>query len=258
MKHASSSLKTKMKKIIFFIFVLFLGCDAMAPSSLKTYRKRRGLTTKKKLPEPYGSIKKSKVKLPLFVIQMHDASHLHYDFRLEIDGVLKSWAVPKGVPTQKGIRRLAMPTDDHPMEYAHFEGIIPQGHYGGGTVMVWDIGTFENIKTHNGKPVSLEESYKKGAIEIFIYGKKIWGPYALIKTKGLSNKNSWILLKMNSRPSSPFGSMEREARMETSPFTPKGVLSRRTKQAKRVRKNVSVLTGRTLKQIADDADAVWE
>ena len=235
-----------MKKIITGIMVTFLmiGCEAMAPSSLKTYRKRRGLTKTKKLPEPYGSVKpsyakasagkKKKTKLPLFVIQMHDASHLHYDFRLEIDGVLKSWAVPKGVPTQKGIRRLAMPTDDHPMEYARFEGIIPEGHYGGGTVMVWDIGTFENIKTHNGKPISIEESYKKGTVEIFIYGKKIWGPYALIRTQGLSNKESWILLKMKPR---------------------KGFEARK---GKTVKKNVSAISGRTLKQIDRDADAVWE
>jgi DNA ligase D-like protein (predicted 3'-phosphoesterase) len=216
------------------VTVLIVGLQAMAPSSLKTYRKRRGLTKTKKLPEPYGSIKKKKTKLPLFVIQMHDASHLHYDFRLEIDGVLKSWAVPKGVPTEMGIRRLAMPTDDHPMEYGHFEGIIPEGHYGGGTVMVWDIGTFENIKTHNGNPVSLEDSYKKGTVEIFIYGKKIWGPYALIKTKGLSNKESWILLKM--KPRKGFG----------------------VRKGKAVKKNISAISGRTLKQIEQDADAVWE
>lgn len=225
-----------MKKIIAFWAVTFciIGLHSMAPSSLKTYRKRRGLTKTKKLPEPYGSVKKKKSKLPLFVIQMHDASHLHYDFRLEIDGVLKSWAVPKGVPVQSGIRRLAMPTDDHPMEYARFEGIIPEGHYGGGTVMVWDIGTFENIKTHKGKPVSLEESYKMGTVEIFIYGKKIWGPYALIKTKGLSSKESWILLKM--KPRQGFG----------------------TRKGKAVKKNLSAISGRTLKQIEHDADAVWE
>lgn len=219
--------------LIFISF--FIGeCSGMASNSLKTYRKRRGLTKTKKLPEPYGKVKKAKSKLPLFVIQMHDASHLHYDFRLEIDGVLKSWAVPKGVPGQTGIRRLAMPTDDHPMEYAKFEGIIPKGHYGGGTVMVWDIGKFENIKIHNGKSMSLEESYKKGTIEIFIYGKKIWGPYALIKTGGLANKDSWILLKMNPK---------------------KGFESR---SAKPIKKNVSAISGRTMKQIAQDADAVWE
>src|ERR1700674_4300133 len=127
----------------------------MTKNSLKKYNERR---TIEESGEPIG-VKKKKNKQPIFVIQKHAASHLHYDFRLEIDGVLKSWAVPKGVPATTGIRRLAMPTDDHPMEYARFEGIIPEGHYGGGTVMVWDIGKFENIKMLKGKPVSLEASY---------------------------------------------------------------------------------------------------
>ena len=112
----------------------------MAKTTLKKYRQRRALKKTSKY-EPYGKIKKEKSENPMFVIQWHDASHLHYDFRLEIDGVLKSWAVPKGVPGKQGIRRLAIPTDDHPMEYGHFEGIIPSG-YGKGTVMVWDIGYF--------------------------------------------------------------------------------------------------------------------
>ena len=132
----------------------------------------------------------------MFVIQKHDASHLHYDFRLEIDGVLKSWAVPKGLPEKQGIRRLAMPTDDHPMEYGNFEGIIPEGHYGGGTVMVWDIGTFANIKEEKGKLVPLDECYEEGTIEVFLKGKKMWGPYALLKTADLYSKDSWILLRM--------------------------------------------------------------
>jgi DNA ligase D-like protein (predicted 3'-phosphoesterase) len=221
-----------MKHILFII--LFLGFDVMAAkSTLKTYRARRGLS-RSSVHEPYGSITKKKTQKPLFVIQKHDASHLHYDFRIEIDGVLKSWAVPKGLPEKRGIRRLALPTDDHPMEYAHFEGIIPQGHYGGGTVMVWDIGTFENIKKENGVLVPLKNCYKKGTIEIFLKGKKIWGPYALIRTHGLSNKESWIILRM---------SLDKQ-----------GEKSRKIK----VKKEVSALSGRTMKEIADDADAVWE
>ena len=204
------------------------------PANLKKYRSRRQLKKTSKY-EPYGKIKRNKSSNPLYVVQKHDASHLHYDLRLEIDGVLKSWAVPKGIPTTRGVRRLAMPTDDHPMEYGDFEGIIPEGHYGGGTVMVWDTGTFENIKEEKGELVPLAECYDRGTIEVFIMGKKIWGPYALIKTKGLTNKESWILLKMNPR--------------EGGPKRPK---------TKRVKKDVSVLTKRTMKKIADDHDAEWE
>jgi DNA ligase D-like protein (predicted 3'-phosphoesterase) len=221
-----------MKKIVIFIFVLFIGCTM--PANLKKYRARRELRRTSKY-EPYGKIKKSKSKKLLYVVQKHDASHLHFDLRLEIDGVLKSWAVPKGIPTTRGVRRLAMPTDDHPMEYGDFEGIIPEGHYGAGTVMIWDTGTFENIKEKDGKLVPLKESYKQGTVEVFIKGKKIWGPYALIKTKGLYSKDSWILLKMNPR--------EEESKKQS---------------IKTIKKDVSALTGRTMKQITDDHDAEWD
>jgi bifunctional non-homologous end joining protein LigD len=222
-----------MKKILIFVLVLFMGCIAM-PANLKKYRARRELKKTSKY-EPYGKVKTAKSKKPLYVVQKHDASHLHYDLRLEIDGVLKSWAVPKGIPTTRGIRRLAMPTDDHPMEYGDFEGIIPEGHYGAGTVMVWDTGTFENIKEEKGKLVPLGECYDRGTVEVFIKGKKIWGPYALIKTEGLYSKNSWILLKMNPR--------------EDEPKKPSN---------KTIKKDVSALSGRTMKEIKDAHDAEWD
>lgn len=222
-----------MRRVSIALICLLVGCVAM-PSNLKTYRSRRKLK-KSSHVEPYGAIKKARSKKPLYVVQKHDASHLHYDLRLEIDGVLKSWAVPKGIPATRNIRRLAMPTDDHPMEYGNFEGIIPQGHYGGGTVMVWDTGTYENIKEEKGKIVPLEECYQRGTIEIFIKGKKIWGPYALIKTRGLTNKESWILLKMNPRGKSP-----------------------KKPTGKSIKKDVSVLTKRTMSRIAKDHDAEWE
>ena len=149
----------------------------MAKSTLKKYRQRRALKKTSK-HEPYGAVKRKKSERPMFVVQWHDASHLHYDLRLEIDGVLKSWAVPKGIPGKVGIRRLAIPTDDHPMEYGHFEGIIPEG-YGKGTVMVWDIGTFENIKKE-----SISESYQKGRLEFFFAGEKIMGSLCI-------SKNEW-------------------------------------------------------------------
>lgn len=207
----------------------------MASNPLKTYRQRRGLKKTVKFAEPFGTIAKNGQNNQLFVIQKHDASHLHYDFRLEVGGVLKSWAVPKGLPDTLNVRRLAMPTDDHPMEYADFEGIIPEGHYGGGTVMVWDTGTYVNIKQENGKIVPMKECYKRGTIEVFLQGKKLWGPYALIKTKGLSNKESWIILKMK-----------------------KGAdLFKRTGK-KILKKDVSALSGRTMSKIALDKDAVWD
>lgn len=200
--------------------------------ALKVYRARRKLSKTSKA-EPYGRVKTKKNPELLFVIQKHAASHLHYDFRLEVNGVLKSWAVPKGLPEKYGIRRLAIPTDDHPYDYARFEGIIPQGHYGGGTVMVWDIGTYENIKEHQGKPVSMEQAYAMGSVEVFLHGKKINGAFALVRTH-MTDKESWIMLKIKA---------PRRAKKTT---------------AKKIRKDVSALTGRTLDQIAKDRDAVWE
>jgi hypothetical protein len=139
-----------------------------------------------------------------------------------MDGVLKSWAVPKGPSTTA--KHLAMPTDDHPMDYAMFEGIIPEGNYGAGTVMVWDLGSYENIKEKNGKPVSMDQCYKNGQIEIFLYGKKLYGAYALIKTS-----RGWLLMKIHGQQRRP------------------------ASEGKKVAAPKSVLTGRTLKQIADDA-----
>lgn len=167
--------------------------ESMARNKLTTYRKRRNL---KVSPEPYGTIKKRQGKKQRFVIQKHAAHALHYDVRLEIDGVLVSWAVPKGPSLNPQIKRLAMRTDDHPMEYAKFEGIIPQGTYGAGTVMVWDIGTYRNIKTDDdGKLVPMTKCLKEGRIEVFLEGKKLEGGYALIKTH-LKAGEQWLLIKM--------------------------------------------------------------
>lgn len=160
---------------------------------LRQYLERRNFTIS---PEPSGGTGQQQSELPIFVIQKHAATHLHYDFRLEIDGVLKSWAVPKGPSTDPKDKRLAVPTEDHPLEYATFEGTIPEGEYGGGTVMVWDIGTFENIKQKNGEPVSLEQSYKNGQIEIILFGTKLQGGYTLIRFKTDTNDGSWLLIKM--------------------------------------------------------------
>src|SRR5262245_60641973 len=107
---------------------------------LQRYKQKRNFRA---TPEPEGKVKSRKRSALTFVIQKHDATRLHYDFRLELEGVLKSWAVPKGIPTKKGDRRLAMHVEDHPKDYGDFEGIIPEGNYGAGSVMVWDTGTWE-------------------------------------------------------------------------------------------------------------------
>ncbi|MFC1842447.1 DNA polymerase ligase N-terminal domain-containing protein [Candidatus Dependentiae bacterium] len=158
-------------------------------NSLETYKKRRNFT---KSPEPTGEkIKSSREKI--FVIQKHDASRLHYDFRIEIEGVLVSWAVPKGPSVNPKEKRLAVRTDDHPISYSKFEGIIPEGNYGAGTVMVWDIGKYKNIKTKDGKKIPMEQCLQNGQIEIWLEGKKLKGGYALIRMK---RKGQWLLIKM--------------------------------------------------------------
>lgn len=159
--------------------------------SLAAYKQRRNLAQS---GEPAGKKERSS-KNPIFVIQKHDSRALHYDVRLEIDGVLVSWAVPKGPSLNPAIKRLAVRTDDHPLAYANFEGVIPEGEYGAGTVMVWDKGTFENIKKIDGKPISLEQSLKRGTVEVFLHGEKLEGGFALIRTGG-EKSDKWLLIKM--------------------------------------------------------------
>ena len=162
--------------------------------SLAKYKQKRSTD---KTPEPFGG--KSLGKELRFVIQKHDASHLHYDFRLEMDGVLKSWAVPKGPSTDPSIKRLAMMVEDHPYDYRNFEGIIPKGQYGGGTVIVWDEGTY--------KPVDLEDTdiaeqekqllheLHAGKLKFTLKGKKLKGQFALVKAYG-RGENGWLLMKL--------------------------------------------------------------
>jgi len=148
--------------------------------SLKEYQKKRKFS---KTPEPRGKVKKSKKQI--FVIQKHNASHLHWDLRLEMKGVLKSWAVPKQPPTTKGVKRLAIMTEDHPLDYGTFEGTIPEGHYGAGTVKIWDSGKYELIEKDKEK------------IEFKLSGKKLKGKYVLIKTNyGSKPEKSWLFFKL--------------------------------------------------------------
>jgi bifunctional non-homologous end joining protein LigD len=161
--------------------------------SLAKYKSKRNF---KETPEPTGG-KAAGEKLR-FVIQKHDASRLHYDFRLELSGVLKSWAVPKGPSTDPSVKRLAMMVEDHPYDYRNFEGIIPSG-YGAGTVMIWDEGFYKPADPIQGDKKNQEKILAKGIrsgkIHFILYGKKLKGEYALIKTKG-SGENSWLLFKV--------------------------------------------------------------
>jgi bifunctional non-homologous end joining protein LigD len=166
------------------------------PDLLKKYRTMRDFGA---TPEPSGG-KPKKRKLPIFVIQKHRASHLHYDFRLEMEGVLKSWAVPKGPSYDPGVKRLAMMTEDHPYDYASFEGVIPDGNYGAGNVIIWDEGEWEFIEPGDDPVAAL----KSGKLTFRLYGKKMFGEWALVKIGGRGGKsssrssdkgNEWLLLK---------------------------------------------------------------
>lgn len=141
-----------------------------------------------------------------FVIQKHAATRLHYDFRLQIGDVMPSWAVPKGPTLDPTVKRLAMATTDHDMEYRHFEGVIPEGEYGAGSVTIWDEGTYipevevekgvrKQIADHEEGQVVMKEGMKKGEIKFFLHGKKLTGSFALVKTYGFGPKNSWLLIK---------------------------------------------------------------
>jgi bifunctional non-homologous end joining protein LigD len=159
-----------------------------------------------------------------FVVQKHDASRLHYDFRLEMEGVLKSWAVPKGLPWKQGEKHLAVEVEDHPIEYASFEGVIPQANYGGGTVMVWDRG---NYYVYGEEPL---KSLRQGKLHLVLDGEKAAGEWTLIRMRGDDEKKQWLLLKSGA---------------DAGPISKK-------------REDQSAKTGRSMKQIAHDRDAEWE
>jgi DNA ligase D-like protein (predicted 3'-phosphoesterase) len=167
------------------------------PKSLTEYERKRNFS-KTSEPSPTGRKGKRSPKRrhPRFTIQKHAATSLHYDLRLEVDGVLASWAVPKGPSTNPADKRLAMRTEDHPMEYLEFEGVIPKGEYGAGPVIVWDRGVFENIsETRRGEKLTLEEALEKGDIKVFLLGEKIRGPYALVRTSEAGDREQWLLIK---------------------------------------------------------------
>lgn len=181
--------------ILIFLVLGFSNCTnrkQLMANKLKSYKEKRDFNS---TPEPKPKTKKINEIKKIFVIQKHDASKLHYDFRLEIDGVLVSWAIPKGPSLNPADKRLAVMTEDHPLEYGRFEGLIPEGNYGAGPVMIWDTGSYTNIKKIDGKTISMKDCLKEGSIEIELHGKKLNGAFALIHMKG-KGKN-WLLIKMN-------------------------------------------------------------
>jgi bifunctional non-homologous end joining protein LigD len=188
---------------------------------LDEYRKKRNFLV---TPEPKGRIRRSAGE-PIFVVQKHQARQLHYDFRLAINSVLVSWAVPKGPTLDPSTKRFATMTEDHPLEYADFEGVIPEGEYGAGSMMVWDHGGYE---TADKTPA--EEQLERGEIKIILHGKKLRGEFVLVhmgrRAAKPSEKSRWLLIK------------KRDAYAKTSWGSEDPKLSR------------SVLSGRTLEEIA--------
>jgi bifunctional non-homologous end joining protein LigD len=197
--------------------------------SLEKYAEKRDFT---KTAEPKAGKSEDKDKLR-FVIQKHDASRLHYDFRLEMEGVLKSWAVPKGPSTDPKNKRLAMMVEDHPYDYRLFEGLIPKGEYGGGTVIVWDEGTYEPIEEIKGKKAQekhLLKQLKDGSLKIKLHGEKLEGEYALVKTHGMG-ENGWLLIK------------------HKDDFASDKDITKKDK---------SVLSGKTIESMEKTGDKVWQ
>jgi len=184
-----------MRRRTILLVLLLVGGETSMARSLARYRAKRDFN---KTQEPAGGKKKIPAgKRFKFVIQQHAARAMHYDLRLEIGGAMVSWAVPKGPSLNPSIKRLAVQTEDHPIEYNKFEGIIPPGEYGAGPVIIWDRGTYKNIKEKDGKLVSLERCLDDGQLEFFLYGKKLQGAFALVRTgSDEGEKSKWLLIKM--------------------------------------------------------------
>lgn len=158
------------------------------PRSIRTYNRKRDFS---RTPEPAGRKTASRGKKLRFVIQLHRATRLHYDFRLEADGVLKSWAVPKGPSLDPADKRLAMQVEDHPVSYGGFEGIIPKGNYGAGEVILWDVGTYEPLT-----PGSVVRAIEKGELKFVLHGKKLQGQFVLVHMRARDGEdNAWLLIK---------------------------------------------------------------
>src|SRR5438445_9196489 len=198
-----------------------------ADTGIETYNRKRDFA---KTKEPRG--RKLKGGGDSFVVQKHAARRLHYDFRLELDGVLKSWAVPKGPSLDPGEKRLAVHVEDHPLDYGGFEGVIPEGQYGGGTVLLWDRGSW----TPEGPDPA--EAYRKGALKFRLDGNKLHGHWALVRMGGKAaneRHENWLLIK------------ERDA--DAVPDSGNALVADNP---------LSVATGRSMETIASDRDRVWD
>ncbi|HEX9375773.1 MAG TPA: DNA polymerase ligase N-terminal domain-containing protein [Actinomycetota bacterium] len=192
--------------------------------ALESYREKRDF---RRTPEP-SARRGRRTGEPRFVIQQHDATALHYDVRLEADGVLKSWAVPKGPSTDPRDKRLAMPTEDHPLAYAGFEGVIPEGEYGAGPVIVWDTGTYRNLTERDGREVPVGEAVDRGHVKVWLKGKKLTGGYAFTRTPvGRDGREKWLLVKLKDEAA--------DARRNPVSTQPESVLSGRTIEDLRAR-----------------------
>lgn len=197
---------------------------------LGKYRGRRDF---ERTREPSGG-RAGSGPAPRFVVQIHDARRMHFDFRLQVGDVLRSWSVPKGPSDDPHDKRLAVPTEDHPLEYEDFEGVIPRGQYGGGTVIVWDRGTYEPLShDRRGRPVDFAESLEHGHATFRLHGAKLHGTYALTRFRGAArgdDEDAWLLVKKDEGRAAAHG----------------------TPDPRRAR---SVRTGRTLAQVAADDGA---
>ncbi|MGH6897257.1 MAG: DNA polymerase ligase N-terminal domain-containing protein [Geminicoccaceae bacterium] len=195
----------------------------MADDRLEAYRARR---RSGRSPEPKGQRRAAR-KPPMFVVQEHQASTHHFDFRIEVDGVLRSWAVPKGPSTDPRDKRLAVVVEDHPLDYAEFEGAIPEREYGGGAVIVWDRGTYDNLTAKDGRLQPVADALEDGHLIIALHGQKLSGGYALQRIGG-GEQTRWLLIKTRDD--------EADARRRPTSTQPR-----------------SVLSGRTVRQVAKEA-----
>ncbi|MEC9484508.1 MAG: DNA polymerase ligase N-terminal domain-containing protein [Candidatus Izemoplasma sp.] len=186
----------------------------MVKKSLDTYKKKRDFD---QTPEPKKKANTS-YDNPIFVIQKHNASNEHYDFRLEVEGVLKSWAVPKGPSTNPSDKRLAIATEDHPLKYADFEGVIPEDNYGAGEVIIWDKGTYENNTKKDGESISMKTAYDKGHISIWLEGEKLNGGYSLVDID--RGDDQWLLIKEDDKAA--------DRRRKPTKTEPKSIVSDQT------------------------------
>jgi DNA ligase D-like protein (predicted 3'-phosphoesterase) len=188
----------------------------VAARKLARYRGKRDF---RRTREPSGARgRRGRKREPRFVIQKHAASSLHYDFRLEAGGVLKSWAVPKGPSTDPREKRLAVEVEDHPLDYADFEGVIAEGNYGAGAVIVWDAGSYRNLTERDGEEVPVEDALAHGHLSVWLEGEKLRGGYSLQRMRG-GSKPQWLLVKRRDEAA--------DARRRPTSTQPESVLSGR-------------------------------